>query len=456
MIGKRVMAEELFYTFRLEDHVPADHPLRSVDRLLDTGFVRRVMAPHYSSIGRPSIDPELMIRMLLVGYLHGIRSERRLCAEVHLNLAYRWFCRLGLDGAVPDHSTFSKNRHGRFRDSGVMRALFEQVVALCTEAGLVPGEELAVDGSHVSANARTDRSVPGGAPPEAWAGDRTELSRPVREYLDALDAALPPAPDEPKQGTPKYLSPTDPQAAWSTKHGSGGFAYEVNLLADTAHGIIVDVETTPARLSQEVVAAKAMIERAKEQGRPAGLLAADGNYGTGPFLTWLVARSVAPYIPVLDRIERNTTVLSRNLFTYDAAEDSWTCPAGHALRFAAFIEHQGMRTYQGRPGTCGPCALRPSCTAGAYRQLSVSIHEPARQVARELAETEAFARSRRMRKKVEMLFAHLKEQLGLRRLRLRGLKGAAEEFHLAAAVQNLRKLAHLTAQPAPFEAEAAT
>ncbi len=106
MMGRRMMAEPLFYTFRLEDHVPSDHPLRAVDMLLDTAFIRRVMAPHYSAIGRPSIDPELMIRMLLVGYLNGVRSERKLCAEVHLNLGYRWFCRLGLDGAVPDHSTF--------------------------------------------------------------------------------------------------------------------------------------------------------------------------------------------------------------------------------------------------------------------------------------------------------------------------------------------------------------
>src|SRR5919206_1269406 len=135
MMGRRVMAEPLFHTFRLEDHVPGDHPLRAVDALLDTAFVRRVMAPHYSPIGRPSVDPELMVRMLLVGYLGGIRSERRLCAEVHLNLAYRWFCRLGLDGAVPDHSTFSKNRHSRLRDGGVFRAVFEAVVRRPAGAG---------------------------------------------------------------------------------------------------------------------------------------------------------------------------------------------------------------------------------------------------------------------------------------------------------------------------------
>jgi len=131
MMGKRVMAEPLFDTVRIDDYLPADHLLRAVDALLDTAFVRSIMAPHYSLIGRPSIDPELMVRMLLVGYLGGIRSERKLCAGMHLNLAHRWFCRLGMSDAVPNHSTFSKNRHRRFRDGHVFRAVFEQVVHRC-------------------------------------------------------------------------------------------------------------------------------------------------------------------------------------------------------------------------------------------------------------------------------------------------------------------------------------
>jgi len=215
-----------------------------VDALLDTAFVRGIMAPHYSLIGRPSIDPELMVRMLLVGYLGGIRSERKLCAGMHLNLAHRWFCRLGVDDVVPDHSTFSKNRHRRFRDGNVFRAVFEQVVRRCVEAGLVPGENAAVDGSQVDADASRHKRLPGDRVPEAWTTDRKAQSRPVREHLDALDAAVPPGPDEPRHEAPKYLSPTDPAAAWSIKHGVGVFAYETNLLVDTAHGIIVDVEAT--------------------------------------------------------------------------------------------------------------------------------------------------------------------------------------------------------------------
>src|ERR1700694_4684156 len=173
----------LFYNFSLDAHVPGDHLLRSIDRFVDLSELRRELAPFYSTLGRPSIDPELMIRMLIIGYCFGIRSERRLCEEVHLNLSYRWFCRLGLDGDVPDHSTFSKNRHGRFRESDLLRRLFETVVARCMAEGLVGGEAFAVDGSNVVADARRRRGV-------AQAGDLDPISnRAVKEYLAVLDDA---------------------------------------------------------------------------------------------------------------------------------------------------------------------------------------------------------------------------------------------------------------------------
>ena len=158
MMGARTVAQEaLFYEFSLERHVPSDHLLRSIDRFVDLSGIRDHLRPYYSEWGRPSVDPELMIRMLIIGYTHGIRSERRLCEEVHLNLAYRWFCRLGLEGAVPDHSTFSKNRHGRFRDSDMLRQLFEATVERCLAEGLVGGEGFAVDASLIRADANRQR-----------------------------------------------------------------------------------------------------------------------------------------------------------------------------------------------------------------------------------------------------------------------------------------------------------
>src|ERR1700750_1391872 len=162
--------DRLFYSFNLDEHVPADHLLRSIDRFLDLADLRQHLAPFYSHTGRPSVDPELMVRMLLVGYCFGIRSERRLCEEVHLNLAYRWFCRLGLEDKVPDHSSFSKNRHGRFLDSEGLRHVFETVLRRCMTEGLVGGEAFAVDASITRADASRHRTAVDGAaglPPEA-------------------------------------------------------------------------------------------------------------------------------------------------------------------------------------------------------------------------------------------------------------------------------------------------
>ena len=404
------------------------------------------MAKHYSGIGRPSIDPELMVRMLLIGYLQGIRSERRLVEEVHLNLAYRWFCRLGLDGRVPERSTFSKNRHGRFAGGDLFRAVFEEVVRRCAAAGIVPGEDTAVDGSFILADASPSRRIAGDEQLEAWA-DPEAATRPVREYLAALDAAEPPPADEPRKGTPKYLSPTDPTAAWSTKNGPGRFGYETNYLVDTTHGVIVDVEATPARLSQEIVAAKQMLERAERTlGHAPPRLAADQSYGTAPFLAWLLERGIEPYIPVLERKGQTDGKLTRDAFAFDPEANSFTCPEGKRLTYQGAHYRSRVHIYRSSPGDCAGCPVRASCTSGKVRTVVRLFDEAARDRARELAATPTFASLAWQRRKVEMLFAHLKQQLGLRRLKLRGLSGAREEFLLAAAAQNLRRLVQLTAR----------
>ena len=235
-----------------------DHLLRSIDRFVDLSEVRRELAPFYSSMGRPSVDPELMIRMLIVGYCFGIRSERRLCEEVHLNLAYRWFCRLGLEGQVPDHSTFSKNRHGRFRESDLLRRVFETVVRRCMEEGLVGGEGFAVDGSLIKADANRQRGIEG----DQWAAPE-KSSRAVEEYLAVLDDA---AFGAATPVTPKFISPADPAARWTGANGGlAFFAYSANYLVDLDNAIIVDVEATTAIRQAEVTAAKRMIDRTMDR-----------------------------------------------------------------------------------------------------------------------------------------------------------------------------------------------
>jgi transposase len=447
MMGHRQVEQAaLFYEFSLERHVPADHLLRSIDRFVELGELRRELAPFYSAIGRPSVDPELMIRMLLVGYCFGIRSERRLCEEVHLNLAYRWFCRLGLDGDVPDHSTFSKNRHGRFRDSDLLRRLFEAVLRRCIDEGLVGGENLAVDASLIKADANRQNGIEGdkGLPPQA-------AGRAIEEYLAVLDDA---AFGAATQVIPKFISPADPAARWTGAHGGQAFfAYSTNYLIDTDNSIIVDVEATTAIRQAEVLAAKRMIKRA--MGRfdlyPARLLG-DSAYGSAEMLGWLVyEHGIEPHVTVFDKSARKDGTFSREDFRYDPAGDVYVCPGGKMLTTTGTRVNDGATLlYRASKIDCDGCALKPHCCPKEVaRKVPRSIHEGARDMARTIAKSWEGRVSRRLRKKVEMLFAHLKRILKLDRLRLRGPTGARDEFLLAATAQNLRKLAKLIPIPNP-------
>jgi transposase len=454
MMGDRTVAQEaLFYSFNLERHVPAEHLLRSIDRFVDLSEVREHLRPFYSETGRPSIDPELLIRMLIIGYCMGIRSERRLCDEVHLNLAYRWFCRLGLEGDVPDHSTFSKNRHGRFRDSDLLRMVFETTVARCMAEGLVGGEGFAVDASLIRADVNRQRAVDH---PEQLPDQAT--SHAVREYLAVLDDA---AFGGATPVAPKQLAVADPAARWTAATRERAFfAYSTNYLIDLEHAVIVDVEATTSVRQAEVTAQRRMIDRAQERfGLWPERLAADTGYGDAANLGWLVEeKGIAPHIPVFDKSARTDGTFERSAFTFDAQDDSYVCPAGKRLRprnrnFTvprSDVHQDGFIRYRARQQDCKGCALRQRCTPKMpARKIMRSIHEGARDLARSIATTDAYIASRRQRKKVEMLFAHLKRILKLDRLRLRGPNGAKDEFLLAATAQNLRKMAKLRPIPVP-------
>lgn len=447
-MGMQSAPERLFYDFCLEDHVPDDHLLRQIDRFLDFDGIRQQLRPYYSSIGRPSIDPELMIRMLIVGYCFAIRSERRLCEEVHLNLAYRWFCGLGLDAGVPDHSTFSRNRHGRFRQSNLLRNVFETVVRRCMDEGLVGGEGFAVDASLIQADANKQRSLRA----DEWnSRDLPDLpGQAVRDYLETLDDA---AFGAASRKTPKFISPSDPAAQWTgALRGPAFFAYADNYLIDTDNAIIVDVEASRAIRQAEVGAARTMIDRTRERfGLKPGRLAADTAYGTADMLAWLVKdRGIAPHIPVFDRARRDDGTFSRADFKWDRKRNIYICPAGNKLQSSGRLNYDNTYRYLASTYDCKSCPLKRQCCPNTpQRKIPRNINEDARDVAREIYDTPAYEQSRRDRKKVEMLFAHLKRILKLGRLRLRGPSGAQDEFLLAATAQNLRKLAKLRPEPPP-------
>ena len=449
MMGRQADDQNrLFYSFNLDVHVPADHLLRGIDRYLDLDGLRSHLAPFYSHTGRPSIDPELMMRMLIVGYCFGIRSERRLCEEVHLNLAYRWFCRLGLEDEVPDHSTFSKNRHGRFRDSGAFRHLFETVLQRCISEGLVGGEGFAIDASVVKADASRDSGFAGAELPGRKL-DSAEATRAVREYLEGVDQEA----SRRLETDRKSISSTDPAAEWTCAPGGPAFfAYSTNYLVDVQAGVIVDVEATAAHRTVEVDATRTMIERAESRFalKPTHLIG-DMAYGAGPMLGWLVQeKNIAPHIPVWDKSERSDGTFSISDFSFDAVRNRYQCPAGKFLKPSWRVQKKDPTKYRASQFDCQACPLKAQCCPNmTHRKITRSPHEPARQVARLIAQSDAYRQSRKDRKKVEMLFAHLKRILKLDRLRLRGRNGASDEFLLAATAQNLRRMARYLAGPPP-------
>jgi transposase len=440
MMGRQTADQgALFYEFRLEDRVPEGHLLRKINAVITPVFagLHEKLAPYYSSTGRPSIDPELMIRMLIIGYCYGIRSERRLCEEVALNLAYRWFCRLDLNDAVPDHSSFSKNRHGRFRESDLLRQVFEAVVRACMEAGLVKSEGFAVDASIITADASRHHRI---TPEEADWSKPERQTRAVKEYLAALEATAP----DPARKVPEVLSPSDPAAAWTAKaHLQVQFAYGLNYLIDMDSAIIVDVEATPARVYDEVRSTRTMLSRTKRRlGIKPKRLAADTAYGTGAFLGWLVDQRIAPHIPVWDKSKREDGTFSRQDFRFDRRGDVYFCPRGKILETTGHLHGGTTLLYRASKYDCTPCPLKPKCCPNMpERKIPRDVNEAARDKARALAGTEAFQRSCNERRKIEMRFAHLKTHHGFNRLRLRGLSGARHEFHLAAIAQNLKTLA---------------
>ena len=436
MMGRQATKRELFVSVSLDEYVPEDHLLRAVDRYLDLSEFRANLAESYSHTGRPSIDPELMARMLIIGYCYGIRSERRLCEEVSMNLAYRWFCRLGLKDKVPDHSSFSKNRHGRFRDHDAFRKLFDSVLRRCMAEGLVQGEGFATDASMIKADSQRQRSCPGNADID-W-GDPEQASRPVREYLAALEQANPvPLP-------PKRISLTDPASTWTAAAGPAIFAYSTNYLIDLKAGLIVDVEASAVNKTAEVEATKIMIDRVEEKFaiKPRRLVG-DTNYGVAAMLGWLVEeKRIAPHVPVWDKSEHHDGTFSRTDFFFDDENNRYVCPAGKCLRPPQRGQVKTLLRYRASVHDCRVCDLKPRCCPNMVaRKIDRSPQEPARDIARAIGKTEAYRQSRRERKKVEMLFAHLKRILKLGQLRLRGPSGAHDEFLLAATAQNLRRMA---------------
>ena len=436
MRGKQRREQDLFCYVQLENLVPQDHILRKIKAEIDFSFIDELTEPLYSKKGRPSIDPQVLVRMLLIGYLYGINGERRLCREVHLNIAYRWFCDLSLEDKVPDHSSFSKNRHGRFQDTNLFREMFYQIVEQAIEKGLVRGKHLSTDASLIAADAAMsslEEIVPSMDPESYWKNLEDESKTPDKEAEKKKSK---------KSINETHRSKTDPDAQVATRWGSKKkLSYSDNILMDNQHRVILDVEVTSPSGTEEVVSSVNMVKRSLfRYDLDTEDVGADSAYSRGEGVSGFMEAGIKLYAPAM----RNVPDCGKGIFGKEkfipSEEGYLICPHGKRLNKVNDKSKPRLLKYASTKKKCHGCPLKEQCTKGAYRTVSLHIDQEALDWAEELRQSKGYAISQKMRKRIEHLFGEAKEQMGLRRARRRGIKNMEEQCLMTAMVQNIKRI----------------
>jgi transposase len=460
MIGKKDEREEIFHYFRMRDLVPDDHILKLIDKHVDFSFIREKVKHLYSETGRPSVDPELMVRMLLVGYLFGIKSERRLCEEVGMHVGYRWFVGLNMGGKVPDHSTFSKNRHGRFEGSGIWEEIFDEIVRRCIDAGLVRGGHVTADGTLVNA----DAAMTGMQPIVVEMKPGEYLAKLDEENREKKNDNTDGGRDDEYRNKGKELSnethrsPVDPDAriARKGKNSDTKLRYQVGYMMDNVSRVILDASVSGlCGRGVEMELALAGLEKIKWKFklRP-GTIGADKGYAAGQFIRDAYEAGITPHVPVWDtRREHDTGIYPIERFTFDEANNRFLCPEGKALNYHGKNHKQII--WRASTKDCGSCTAKAQCTKDRSRSVSFHTHHEYIAAARKEMKTRGYKLSQRKRKKIEELFGEAKELMGFRRMKLRRLKFVIEQVLLTAAAQNIKRLVKHLEKHAPKPAQQA-
>lgn len=443
MLGENPRSERMFYYVRMEDIVPESHLLRLIDRHIDLSFIRDKVKHLYSHTGRPSIDPEILLRMLLIGYLYGITSERRLCEEVQMHIGYRWFVGLNLEDKVPDHSTFSKNRHERFSESDLFQRVFDEIVNQCVSQGLLTGRHLTVDSTYVQANAALKSLEP------------IVVSMGTGEYIEKLERDNPvsegpwePGDDYPHRGQKisngTHRSKTDPDARLARKSlkSNTHLYHGVTYVMDNRSRIIVGADVgKPDRRTDCEKALKQLRRLPFSFGIKPESLGGDKGYSTGEFIDALVKEKVEPHIPIMDsRSQNDRGIYSIDQFSFDAGENRFLCPAGKELRYWGIQKHSKQHVYRAKTKDCKVCLRKAECTRDRARSLSYHLYEESISQARQINQTRAYRISQRMRKRIEELFGEAKEWMGLRRAKFRRRKFIREQVLMTATAQNIKRM----------------
>jgi transposase len=439
----------------LDQLVPADHLLRKIDRVIDFSFIHDLTAPLYSpDNGRPPLDPTLMFKALFIGYLFGVRSERQLVREIEVNVAYRWFLRLKLTDKVFDASTLSQNRRRRYDNTSVSQAIFDRIVEQAIRAGLVDGTVLYTDSTHLKANANKTRF------------DLAVVAKSRADYWEALDAAI---DDERAAHGQKRLkekerkppeketkvSRTDPDSGYMVREGKPkGFFYLDHRTVDAAHAIITDTHAT-AIVHDSTVYLSRLDRQVQRFGFDVGAVGLDAGYATAGIAKGLEDRAIRGVTGYRRPRPPKPGMMAPSSFTHEPETDGYRCPQGQVLAYAT-TDRNGYRHYKSDPAICRDCPLLASCTTNAKAQRTIIRHVWADAKERTDANRlTAWGKAiyRRRKETVERSFADAKQLHGHRYARFRSLTRVACQCLIAAAAQNIKKIA-LCLWPKPKPARA--
>ena len=430
----------------IESLIPETHLLRKIERMVSFDFIYDLLAPYYPATGRPSVDPVSMFKMLLIGYLYGIKSERRLVEEVQLNIAYRWFCGFELDDTIPNHSTFSKTRTRKWQQSDLFQKAFYEIVKQCIDSGLIDGEAMAADGSYIPANVSR----------ESWINVETEVEQSMQSYLDSLDEELSNQPGFKKPPTKivrkcRTTSQTDPDSGYINHGSKRGIGYLMEATVDCKHGILTGVDVYSANEKESVLILR-HLERQINLGIPMSRLALDRGYETGAVHRGLELLGITGYIPAI----QFSNPPEKYGFSYDPQLDAFICPEGVPLTYhrlnCSKSTGKYLRCYQVEGDACMRCPKRPGCfdKAGIRRRVLASSCYPAFFRGHQRVGTPEYLSMMRLRKIwAEGSFSVLKREHCISKIRKRGILAATEECLLAAMALNLKRMAkcHLSLSP---------
>jgi transposase len=435
----------------IESLVPGDHLLRKIEAAIDLEFIRdRVRHLYCEDNGRPALDPVVLFKLLFIGYLFGIRSERQLMREVQCNAAYRWYLRLKLTDKVPDASTLSQNRRRRFRDSDVYQKLFDEIVELAMKRGLVSGEVLYTDATHLKANANKNKF------------DVVRVEIRPQEYLAQLEQAI--EEDRTAQGKRELkaktsgpatkeikVSRTDKDAGYMVREGKPkGFFYLDHRTVDAKHAIITDTHATPATVHDSVPYLRRLDRQRERFGFRVQAVGVDAGYATTAIAKGLEERGIYG-VTGYRQANHGEGLFTKRKFRYDASGDVYICPNGQRLSYRT-TNREGYRQYHSDAAQCQSCPLRAQCTRSRNMVKVVTRH--VWQAARERVDSHRLEPRgkqiyERRKETVERSFADAKQLHGHRYARMRGLSNVREQCLLAATAQNLKKIALLLSSMPP-------